>query len=811
MKIGSGWAYGIRVISTVDDDAADRRSISSRSASSSSSYKDYEIWRRWDDCLWFQETLQIEYSIQAREKRRRLEQGKGVKKNGVYLNSKHAASFESLPPGPDPTSVSLDIHKHIPKLSKKATLFRVNQATIDQRQQQFTSLIEALLAPEVPTLVEELRATCTIRDFFGWWRRDKDFSRKHGPEKGKGPEIPILDSIPFYIDTSGSSQIFSTPDTSRDPTRPRSKTTRPTTSDGTTSDSRWHSPRSHSHDDVSSRRRRTTPAATPSPTAAIPSPSVNDSHQSRPSSRASLYSTLSGELSPSVVMWDGQEQLSANDRISPNAILNAFPQTPMVRETFENIQCPPSPEADSPILGLEVLPEESELELPPPRLSAHEQEPEAQLPIARPRGNSASDGRHRNAIVFSPEMALSDAESPEVPDRSPTMTNATTASSRHSSLFSNTSFAPSWRTSTSDIPPFPSPRQSLESFATDTIDYSCTGFPVTPQTPWFPDSEGIPILGPATKRNRGESIASIDSIMSDASADHVLPRSPQSGDASVTRSFSKGPRSRPLRFVPMSVPEEEVSVGDCDDVILESYLYGGYHVRSFPVQSWRPPPSPLFWERLYAVASFTGCLSNQLYTIGIEEVDASESESEDHNPYRKRLSQHPTPEQLPKPFQNRPPEQFHLPWTPIFPSADHLPSSVDGGHKPPTSPISMASTSTLSLRTISIKAYLTEDAIVVFRVTPETTYAEIRDKIYDKFVNQEGISLRHDFPLAYLVPDFSRRSTVGSACPGITRKRAESVGSASANKSSLLRIQSQEGWDEIMRDSDGKLTLRVFE
>jgi hypothetical protein len=106
---------------------------------------------------------------------------------------------------------------------------------------------------------------------------------------------------------------------------------------------------------------------------------------------------------------------------------------------------------------------------------------------------------------------------------------------------------------------------------------------------------------------------------------------------------------------------------------------------------------------------------------------------------------------------------------------------------------------------------LTEDMIIVFRAASETTYAEIRDKIYDKFVNQEGISLRPDFPLAYLAPVFSRRSTTSSVYSGIVRKRAEGVGSASTNKPSLFLIQSQEVWDEIVRDSDRKLTLRVFE
>ena len=119
--------------------------------------------------------------------------------------------------------------------------------------------------------------------------------------------------------------------------------------------------------------------------------------------------------------------------------------------------------------------------------------------------------------------------------------------------------------------------------------------------------------------------------------------------------------------------------------------------------------------------------------------------------------------------------------------------------------------STVSSKSVSVKAYLTEDAIIVFRAAVETTYSEIRDKIRDKFVNQEGVSLRPDFPLAYLVPASSPRSTTSSAHSGPTRKRSESVGSVSNNKSSLLPIQSQQVWDEIVRDSEGKLTLRVFE
>lgn len=122
----------------------------------------------------------------AREKRTRLYAGKGVKKNGVYARDDpdpvrrlhRAASFESLPPGPDPHSIAKDVHAPglLPRLTKKATIFRASKETIEARQKEFAALIEALLREDdnVPTLIMELRELRIVRDFFGFWRRDHD-------------------------------------------------------------------------------------------------------------------------------------------------------------------------------------------------------------------------------------------------------------------------------------------------------------------------------------------------------------------------------------------------------------------------------------------------------------------------------------------------------------------------------------------------------------------------------------------------------------------------------------------------------------
>src|SRR5258708_13883770 len=85
-----------------------------------------------------------------------------------------ASSWESLPPGPLPSSVAQDIHMHIPRLSKKGTVFRASQSTVDQRQKQFRSLVETLFSDNMPSLIQELRVTHHVTDFFGLWRRDYD-------------------------------------------------------------------------------------------------------------------------------------------------------------------------------------------------------------------------------------------------------------------------------------------------------------------------------------------------------------------------------------------------------------------------------------------------------------------------------------------------------------------------------------------------------------------------------------------------------------------------------------------------------------
>jgi hypothetical protein len=170
-KVGgsSSYSFGMRVSPII---TGDRASVSSLSPNS-----EYDVWRRWEDCLWFQDNLELEYERSARQKRQRLIQGKGIKKHGFYLQDK-ASSFESLPPGPDPGSIKRDIHDYIPKLTKRGTIFRASAATTAQRDTELQAFVEALFKEDQPALIRDMRSTRLVTDFFGIWQRDAELASK---------------------------------------------------------------------------------------------------------------------------------------------------------------------------------------------------------------------------------------------------------------------------------------------------------------------------------------------------------------------------------------------------------------------------------------------------------------------------------------------------------------------------------------------------------------------------------------------------------------------------------------------------------
>lgn len=203
---GSGYYFGMCISPITRGDRS--------STSSGASNNDYEVWRTWEDCLWFQDVLELEYKRKARQKRQRLLAGKGVKKDGFYKQDL-ASSFESLPPGPDPNSVAQDVHAYVPKLTKKGTLFRASQATIDQRKNELSAFVEGLFKDTAPALLKEIRSDRIVTDFFGYWRRDRDLAQKQAkPRAGKERERGSVTSSIFSSYFSGSVASAEEPTTS---------------------------------------------------------------------------------------------------------------------------------------------------------------------------------------------------------------------------------------------------------------------------------------------------------------------------------------------------------------------------------------------------------------------------------------------------------------------------------------------------------------------------------------------------------------------------------------------------------------------
>ena len=182
-------------------------SLKGPSTSSRKSLCEYDIWRSWEDCLWFQQTLEEVYERAAREKRLRLAQGKGVKGfNGLYKKDL-ASSWDSLPSGPDPHSVAQDIHQHLPTLTRRGTIFQASQATIDRRQAELVAFTQALFSNDMPALIQEIRVSSSvISEFFGLWGSDVGFAEESQttmvPRRGKALTNSLFSNFSSYFSAS---------------------------------------------------------------------------------------------------------------------------------------------------------------------------------------------------------------------------------------------------------------------------------------------------------------------------------------------------------------------------------------------------------------------------------------------------------------------------------------------------------------------------------------------------------------------------------------------------------------------------------
>jgi hypothetical protein len=470
---------------------------------------EYEIWRRWEDCLWFQEVLESEYRRMSREKRQRLFAGKGVKRNGMYLQDQ-PASFESLPPGPDPNSIAQDIHQFIPRLTKKGTVFRASQATVDQRHREMEALVEALFREDVPTLVKELREERTVRDFFGYWRRDEDLARKQRPQSAKSRSSVSSSVFSMYFSVSNPNihNPNSYPDMPQTPhslspalqKSPRSvSSSRPSTADP------YRQSNHNSNENVSRRYGVRSTAS---------SSSSSSSHGSRTSSRSSQ-----GSFRDSIISTASDVPAIAED------VPIVFGHNPELASDYQF--------SDHRTSLLSSLPEDPELPVKPD-LDRH-----FSMPFRRRRKSSAAELQsNRNGQIFTTPPDF--FNQPEL--------CRTAAFSRHSysdtlaCYLANHSVRESW--------------QTTASVGENILDGLNVTMPSSPME--------------ISHRSRA-STSSIATFMTSSSADAIIP-GPASSQASSHSHHTRLSSSGSRRFRSMSLADEWRS--ERDENVVDSYFCG---------------------------------------------------------------------------------------------------------------------------------------------------------------------------------------------------------------------------------------------
>jgi hypothetical protein len=475
----------------------------------------------------------MEYRRLAREKRVRLgtyfhlavdslltlsaAAGKGVKKNGLYLHDR-AASFESLPPGPDPRSVARDIHQILPKLTKRGTFFKPSQATIDQRINELQALVDALFAEDVPTLVKDLTSDRTIIDFFGYWRRDHDLDAK-----SKGKETKPPSSKPRYsISSSVFSMYFnsSSHSTSQLPSPQSSMAEFPT-------------------DPPLPQRRLREPEDLPRPvsTTTIASSNVSSAHGCGESDipvRPPMPNLVSSNSSPAPSTLGSKESLAVP---SPIIVTEEFP----IILDHSGDYVLDHQTHDRPWITLEALPEGHELKTGVP--FPLEGGDEVTFPGKLSKRVVPEGHLLRNAKAFRPpphsppytppQSPLSKVHNPALPDADRSFESMRTLfqltlQGAHGALTASKSSRLSWQSSLSTV--------SSDSSAAYLHDLNLA-LPPSPTEP---------------AHNTRSSISSVASNMTNCSADAIIPRS-------LTQPTS--PRTLPSRSRdrrrPASIPEEE--------------------------------------------------------------------------------------------------------------------------------------------------------------------------------------------------------------------------------------------------------------
>lgn len=168
----------------------------------------------------------------------------------------------------------------------------------------------------------------------------------------------------------------------------------------------------------------------------------------------------------------------------------------------------------------------------------------------------------------------------------------------------------------------------------------------------------------------------------------------------------------------------------------------------------------------------------------------------------------PSPIHLPQTPTPRPRLFLDFPITPTN-DRDHETCSLESLPSPTSTsgPASPSTPSPNSGNLLSIKA-VHNSSIIMLRVSKDTSFDDIRQRLYNKFVGQEGVPLSNEFAVALAVPS----STDSSPAKSSSSKLSCSLSLSSVDKMELHFIDSQDDWEEVVLIREGsKVTLRILD
>jgi hypothetical protein len=85
-------------------------------------------------------------------------------------------------------------------------------------------------------------------------------------------------------------------------------------------------------------------------------------------------------------------------------------------------------------------------------------------------------------------------------------------------------------------------------------------------------------------------------------------------------------------------------------------------------------------------------------------------------------------------------------------------------------------------------------------------FAEVRQRLYSKFIGQEGIPLSPTYNVVFVPPS----NPPASPPPGGGGGCSESLAATLSNRTDVMNLDSESDWEQLMSNvQDNKITLRI--